>query len=174
MSELVDKIFVIDNNQVTVSVDCLLIPQLKAVVDKYDDHIQALTYCAYMVSPQSPYSDLEKDLKEETLLSDYPGSYKVTDIEICQAIDKLEDLYPSTTTNYFKSTKILVDKLGVYSRTVIIDDSRETGNIQHVLKIVEKCGKTISEFRILEAAKNEELKTRGNHQLGYDQIKQRL
>jgi hypothetical protein len=57
----------------------------------------------------------------------------------------------------------------LYSRTVIIDDSRETGNIQHVLKIVEKCGNTIEQFRKLEKAKDEELRARGDRDIGYDQ-----
>lgn len=165
---MIDKIFEVENSAIVLSPHCLLIPELKAIVDKYEDYFNALAYCAYMTSPKSPYSDLEGDLREETLINDYPGDYKLTDIEICQAIDKLELLYPSTTINYFKSTQILVNKLALYSRTVTIDDSKETGNIQHVLKIVEKCGNTINQFRQLEKAKDDELKTVGNHDLAYD------
>lgn len=166
---MIDKIFTIENSEITISSNTLLIPELKAIVDKYNDASKALAYCAFLVSPSSPYSDLEQEEREKILLVDYAGDFKPTDKEICDAIIKLELLYPSTTVNYFKSTQILVNKLALYSRTVIIDDSRETGNIQHVLKIVEKCGNTIEQFRKLEKAKDEELRARGDRDIGYDQ-----
>ena len=166
---MIDKIFTIESQQIVITPDCLLIPELKAVVDNYKDNIAALSYCAYLVSPKSPYSDLDKDSKEEVLLKDYPGDYNVTDEIICRAIDKLELLYTSTTINYFNSIKILVDNVALYARTALIDDSKETGNIQHLLKMMDKCGTHIEQFRKLEEAKDSELKTRGNHILAYDQ-----
>lgn len=165
-----DRIFDIQDKTVLINENVLLIPELKALVDKYEQPVLALAYCYYMTSPSSPYSEYEEDLKEEMLLADYKGDYNKTDLEIANAINKLTEMYKTTVVNYYLSIKKLVDKLATYASTVLVDDSKETGNIQHVLKMVKECGAVITQFKKLEKEKDEELlKTRGNRKLAYDQ-----
>jgi len=165
-----DRIFTIENNQVVINENCLLIPELKAVVDNYEKPVPALAYVYYMTSIVNPYSELDKDFKQEQILKDYPGDYKPTDEIIIKALDKCDMLYEKAIIKYYESIKGLIYKLQKYNDTVIIDDSKETGNIQHVLKMVEKCGQVIIQFKKAEKERDQELlKTRGNHELAYDQ-----
>lgn len=166
-----DKIFEIVNNNVILNENTLLIPELAIIKTTYpDDYLAAYTYIHYMSTPLSPYEDLEEDERKFEIKKDYPGSYNATDKVIVEAIRKCKFLYKSTTENFWEACKKGVEKLTVYMNGVIINDSKEDGNIQHVRGILKECGKTIKEFEVLEKARQDKVnRLRGSNKLGYDQ-----
>ena len=167
---MTDRIFEIDNFQVVINQDILLIPWLKAVHDKYKDNIQALSYCKYMAEPTGVYSDFDEVTKEEKIYQDFPGDYKVTDKEICEAIAKLKECYMSTTVAYFEANKAMVHKLTAYLLATEIDDSKE-GNMAHIRGLLKECKNTIKDFNAAEKEIQEEIRTVGDKEIAYDQIK---
>lgn len=161
-------IFEIVNGKVVINENVLLIPSLKRVKDKYKQPIQALTYLYYMTYPNSPYRNIPEIDKSDKIVKDFPGDYSPLDIEITEALSWLEEHYLTPTRRFYLSNKVAIEKLGQYLEAVILDDSKETGNISHVLRMVEKCGKVIEEFKKLEKQHDEEMKKRTNTRIAYD------
>jgi hypothetical protein len=98
---MIPKFFDIANNRVVLNHNCLSIPELKALVDKYEDPLPAFNYIHYMVDPQSPYANLSDELREETLLKDFPGEYTLEDEEMIAALDKIKMLYITPSYQYY-------------------------------------------------------------------------
>lgn len=162
-------IFEIVNKNVVVNENVLLVPCLKRVYEKYKDPIQALSYLYFMTYPNSPYRNVPEIDKSDRISKEYPGDYSPLDKEITEALSWLEEHYTSPTRRFYLSNKTAIEKLGQYLDGVILDDSKETGNITHVLRMVEKCGKVIEEFKKLEKQHDEEMrKTRTNTKIAYD------
>lgn len=164
------KIFDIENGRVIINPHCLLIPELKALRENYEG-IEVFCYVAFLFKEtiDNPYGNLEKDIRKEVLLKDFPGAYRPSDELVCKAIDKLQDLYETPITKYFKQVRGLLEKVGNYAATVIIDDGKE-GNMTHVLKIIKEVGMVAKQFADAEKVKLEdELKGKGGKALAYDQ-----
>lgn len=165
-----DRIFDIENGKVVISKNTLLIPWLNVIVEKYKSNINALCYVKYFTDIVGPYSDFSDEVKTSELLKDFPGDYNITDIEITEAIEKLQLRWKNETTlRHFNSVRRLVNKFSDYADSVILDDGKETNNITSAKSIVKDCLKTIKDFRNMEKIVQEEiLKTRGNKEVAYD------
>lgn len=166
-----DKIFDIVSNKVVVNENVLLIPWLKAIKDKYSDYMNALSYCHYFTDPHSPYYTYEETVRQEKLLQDYPGDYKVTDKEITDALNELYNIRIkyNTIVRHWESCKNLLDKFSDYADSVILDDSKE-GNMAHAQRILDKLDKNMENFRKATKAMEEEVnKKRGSQNTGYDE-----
>lgn len=162
-------IFEIRDGKVVINENVLLIPRLKAVHEAYEDNIQALSYCHFMTHPASPYRNDDEEFQSELIYKEFPGTYKPVDKVICQAIEWLEARNLTTTRKFYIANKKLVEKLSAYAETVILDDSKDTGNIAHAMRLIEKCGKIIDEFRKLEKRHDEDMrKSRTNAKIAYD------
>ena len=165
------EIFTIKNNAVQLNLNCLTVPELKAVYEKYpDDYLNVFNYLRFMCDPKSPYMDFEAVDKENKLRPMLKGVPEI-DLEIQDALNALEEIYNSSTTlRFFKNAKRMIDELGNYLGTARIDDSKETGNIQHVLRAAKEIPVIIKNFKESEKAYAEEAKkARGNAKISYDQ-----
>ena len=161
------EVFDIKDGKVIVNPNVLLIPELNLVYEAYGTPALAYLYYRTSVSIKNPYRHLPEEEKDLTLTRDFPGSYKVTDELICNALIKLESFEP-TIVRYYKSIKHLVDRLSNWANTVVIDDSKE-GNMNYILKMIEKIGTVTDNFQKAEKAVVEmEQKTRGNQKIAYD------
>lgn len=164
------KIFDIENGRVIINPNCLLIPELKALRENYEG-IEVFCYVGFMADPaiENPYGNLEEEIRKEVLLKDFSGDYKPSDELVCKAINKLQELFETPITKYFKQVRGLLEKVGNYAATVIIDDGKE-GNMGHVLKIIKEVGMVAKQFADAEKVKLEnELKGKGGKALAYDQ-----
>jgi hypothetical protein len=171
---MIPKIFDISDKKVVINHNCLSIPELKAIVDKYEDPIPALNFLHYKFDPQSPYANMGEEQKEEVLLNDFPGDYTLEDPEILAAIEKLETMHVTPTYRYYLDNKILLEKLGKFARDTPITSGRD-GNASVLQAQIKSVGKTIQEFKQLEKIVLQELsegkgRTRGDKKLAYDQL----
>lgn len=167
------KIFDVINGQVVINHNCLSIPELKAVHDKYQDPIPAFNYLHFMFDPESPYANIEEQEKEETLLRDFPGEYTLEDEEMINAVKKMEELLVTPTYRYYLDNKTLLEKLGKFARETPITTGRD-GNLSALSMQVKSVGKTIMEFKQLEKFVLQEIKegrgrARGGKKIAYDQ-----
>jgi len=163
------KIFDINEGKITINENCLLIPELKEIVDTYEDPIPPLCFIHYMTDPLGPYGNLNPMDREQTLLEDYPGDYTVDDDPLCKALDKLSKLYETPTRKLLRQAKVGLNTLGNYLERAIITDGKDSNSVsfQSALKSI---GKISQEFRALEQEVEEELKVRGSANLGYDEL----
>jgi len=170
---MIPDIFDIDNGKVVINVNCLLLPELKAVHDAYEDPIPALCFLHYKYAPKGPYCNTPEEDLEDVLLMDFPGEYTLEDPEIRNAINKLDALYITPTYRYYLDNKILLEKLGSFARSATITTGRD-GNLSALGMQIKSVGKTIQEFKSLEKTVLEELnelagRNRGGKKLAYDQ-----
>jgi hypothetical protein len=167
------RIFDIQNGKVIVNINCLLVPELKAVHDEYEDPIPALSFLHYYFDHTGPYANLPENIKEETLLNDFVGDYTLEDEVMQAALKKLELLFMTPTYRYYLDNKILLEKLGTFARNTPITTGRD-GNLAALAMQVKSVGKTIQEFKQLEKIVLQELnessnRIRGDKKLAYDQ-----
>lgn len=170
---MIPDIFDIEKNKVIINANCLLIPELKAVYEKYKNPIPAFSYLYYRYSPKSAYINVPEEEKDDIIMEDFPGEYTLEDDVMINASKKLKTLYITPTYQYYLDNKMLLEKLGKFARDANITTGRD-GNIGAFISQVRNVGKTISEFKILEKVVLQELsetnnKIRGNKKLAYDQ-----
>lgn len=170
---MIPKFFDIANGRVVINHNCLSIPELKAITEKYEDPIPAFNYLYYKFEPTSPYANLPEEDKDEIILGDFPGDYTLEDPEIIAAIEKMELLYMTPTYRYYLDNKFLLEKLGKFAREQPITSGRD-GNFAGMQSQIKGVGKTTLEFKQLEKIVQQELsegkgRTRGDKKLAYDQ-----
>lgn len=166
------SIFEIVNGKIIVNQHCLMIPELKAVIDFYEDPLPALAYLYYRYDPASTYLNTPEDEREEIIMIDFPGEYTTEDEVLIEASSKLEKLYMTPTKRYYLDNKILLEKLGAFGRDNEISTGRD-GNYASMLSQIKSVGKTIEEFKLLEKIVEQEAeelssKVRGGKKLAYD------
>lgn len=170
---MVPNIFDVSEGKVVVNPECLLIPELKAVVEAYSDPIPALAFLKFKYDIKGPYCNVPEEDKEEILLADFPGEYTLEDDAMVKAMDKLDMLTTSSSVRYYLDNKILMEKLGKFARTAPITTGRD-GNLTALANQLKFCGKAINEFKQLERVVQQELdefksKVRGQKRKAYDQ-----
>jgi hypothetical protein len=170
---MIPDIFDIENGRVVLTPVCFLMPELKAITEAYTDPIPAFSYLNFKFAVKGPYANTPEADLDEVLLTDYPGEYTLEDDVMIKAVEKLTELYITTTIQYYRDNKGLLEKLGEYARLTPVTSGRD-GNISALMAQVKSVGKTITEFKILEKTVLEELadakgRVRGNKTLAYDQ-----
>ena len=170
---MIPDIFDIENGHLVINTNCLLLPELKAIHDKYKDPIPAFSFLHYLYYPKGPYCNVPEEDKEEILLQDFPGEYSLEDPEMINAMNKFDLLCISPSYRYYLDTKCLMEKLAKYGRDNPITTGRD-GNQSAMNMQVKNAGKTFIDFIAFEKLVQEEIdeyksRVRGNKNLGYDQ-----
>jgi hypothetical protein len=170
---MIPDIFDVVNGAVAINPNCLLMPELKAVHDFYEDPIPAFSFLYYKFDPKGPYCNVPEEDKDEILLDDFPGDYTLEDDVMITAIEKLSSLVMSPTYRYYLDNKKLIEKLGKFAKDQPITAGRD-GNINAMVAMIRNVGKTISEFKQLEKIVQQELdehraRVRGDRRKAYDQ-----
>jgi len=169
---MIPEIFDIDNGHIVINPTCLLIPELKAVHDFYENAIPAFSFLHFLYSPRGAYCNVPETDKEEILLADFPGVYTLEDDVMRLAMTKLELLTMSPTYRYYLANKSLMEKMGTFARTQPITAGRD-GSATVLQSLLKSVGKTITEFKELEKIVQQEQdefksRARGNKRIAYD------
>lgn len=164
------KIFDIEDNKVIINHNCLLIPEFKALIDKYEDPTAALAYVHFMTDPTSAYADVPERDKQQIISDDVGGDFGLEDEEIENALKKAHLLYTSPTRGFFLNAKAGLEKLGRYLNETEITEGRD-GNFASYQMAYTRIGKMIQEFKTLEKEyQNEQAsQNRGGHESSYDE-----
>lgn len=170
---MIPDLFDIEDNHVVLNHTCLSIPELKAIVDKYEDPIPAFNFLHFLFAPKGAYCNVPEEDKESILLDDFPGEYTLEDEVMIAAIEKLSSLLVSPTYRFYLDNKILLEKLGKFAREQPITAGRD-GNFAGMQSLIKAVGKTTQEFKQLEKIVQQELdenktRVRGDKRKAYDQ-----
>lgn len=164
------KLLDLENDRVVPNMECMTIPELKAVIREYKDPIPALCYLFYKCTPNAAYSHLSEEDKELVLLQDYAGGYSLEDPVMIKAEEKLNLLMLTPTRKYYLNAKKGLDRMGEYLATSEITSGLH-GNISAFNNALSKCGQTMEQFKKLEKIYEDETKAdiRGNKAIAYDE-----
>lgn len=163
------RIFDVIEDKVRINENCVLIPELKKIMDAYTDPVAALTYVYFMTAPDSPYANVSEEERQQVVSEDVQGEFGLEDECIIEAIEKVGKLYETPTMRYYNAIRKSLDMTssqlaGISALTFGTKD----GNAEMIYKMQSNAGKLIEQFKKLEKIKDEELKTvlRGKAQSG--------
>lgn len=162
------RIFEVVDGKLIINDQCLRIPELKAVVEKYKDPTAALSYVDHMTAPDSAYMNLSEEEKQEVISEDVGGDFGLEDEEILKAIDKLNKLYETPTMRYYEAIRKSLDITSAQLSAVTQLTYGKDGNAEIIDKMQMNAGKKIEAFKKLEKIKDDEIKValRGKAQSG--------
>lgn len=166
------NIFEVENGKVVINPEVLLIPELRAVKEFYEDPIPPFAFLYHYYKQDGAYCNIPEEEKEELILRDNPGDYTLEDDVLITARKKIALLTMTPTYRYYLDQKVLLEKLGAFSRTAAITAGKD-GNINALSAQIRSTSKIINEFKNLEKIVQEEFKssskTKGNKKVAYDQ-----
>ncbi len=163
------KIFDINEGNIVINENCLLIPELKVIMDTYENPIPVLGYVHFMSDPKSPYANLPPDQKEEFILNDYAGDYTTDDEPVYKAVEKIQKLYETPSMRLRRRALVAAENLGQYMEGAQISEGRDA-NLPGLLNALKSIRKINQELRGFERDVEDELRIRGSGNIGYDEI----
>ncbi len=162
-------IFDITEGHVVINENCLLIPELKKIIDTYEDPIPVLGFLHFSTDPKSPYGNLPEEEREEMILADYPGDYTTDDEPVYKAVEKLKKLYETPSMRGRRKALVAYDNLMDYMEKASITEGRDA-NLPGILNTLKSIRGINKELRAFEQDVEEELKVRGQGNVGYDEL----
>lgn len=163
------KIFDINEGIVAINVNCLLIPELKAIYDHYEDPIPVLGYVHFMTDPRSPYGNLPDEEKEARILEDYDSDYTPDDEPVYKAVEKMKKLYETPSMRGRRRALNAFDNLSLYIEKASITEGKDS-NLTGIVNTLKSMRTINKELRALEQDVEEELRIRGQGAIGYDEL----
>lgn len=153
------RIFDVEDGKVKINDNCILIPELKIIVDTYKDPISALGYVYYMTAPDSPYTNVPEQDKQQMVSEDIGGEFGFEDEVILKALEKLKTLYETPTGRYYEAIRRSLDITSEQLANITQLTYGKDGNADIVDRMQMNAGKKIEQFKKLEKIRDEELKT---------------
>ena len=143
------------------------IPEIRKIVEGYENYMPIIKYCYYMTVPDSPFANLEEDEKKQTILESLDANFSLDDENIEKLIERLEKLYETPTMRLYKALRISMDAVANYLSEAQIDGAKD-GNLESVRQYQQNIGKIHESFKKLEKAAEDEFKValRGKQKRG--------
>lgn len=168
---MIPRILEYEDRRVKVTAYAYAIPEIKALIDKYDMNVEPyLAYVHAMSAPDSPYNNIPDSEKKEAAIYDIQdtlGEFDYDDPLIQVALDKFEKLYTSTTKVYYDALKISIERMAAYVKTAEINPGKD-GNLSELHRMHKEAAMTIRNFKDIEKQVDEELKVKmkGKNEMG--------
>lgn len=156
-----------------INTNCLLIPELKAIVDNYPGRaISVLSYIAFLTDPDSPYENYPADRIEAALKKDFPGDYDPKSAVVQAAITKLKEVFIELPEDrLYQGAKIATDNLATYLRNEsgTVKDPKAAKSLAETLKMVNAVSESLGGARTRRNTARAEVSARGGSRIAYDQ-----
>lgn len=169
---MMPKILEYEDGRVKVTAEAYAIPEIKALIDKYD--MQAEPYLSYiysMTAPDSPYINLPDSDRSDTIIYDIVntlGEFHYSDPLIQNALDKLKSLYVTPLSLLADELAEELHRMRKELRNTPIEMSGENENFRSRMYLLEKIEKISSNYTKIRKQADEEQSpdTRGDHEVG--------
>lgn len=169
---MITDLFTVENGKVKPSLHCLLIPEFKQIIDKYEKRsTDMLAYAFYYACPFksiNPYADYSDDEKEDILKKKFVVFPDNPDVLL--AIEAMRGMYVTASYRYYQKNKKNLEDIMDYIDSSIIFDS---DSLTQRIKIAEKCNKIKAEFDEMEKnveAERGKMKTKANRTTGKGEL----
>lgn len=164
------RIFTIEDDKLKINENCFLIPELKAVIEEFEDPIPAFTYIDGMTWPESPYANLEDSERQEMVSADAGGDFELDDPIIESAVEKCKKLYETPIQSYYEGQKNSMWVMGKMLKNLTEASLTfgKDGNGDTIFRMQKEAGKVMDQFLKLEKLWKEQLgqKMRGSSEMG--------
>jgi len=165
------RILEYEDNRVKVTAEAYAIPEIKALLDKYD--MKAEPYLAYvhaMTAVDSPYINIHDEEKQESVVYDIQatlGEFEFKDPLLENAIERLNSLYTSPMV----ALALELDQELHRIRKLLKDTPLtigEGGNFKDRKDLMKDIDKIATSYNKVKEAADKELKaaTKGDHEVG--------
>lgn len=176
---MITKIFNIEQGKVTPTTHCYILPELKEVIDNYqDNYVNVLAYCFYMACPyksENPYADFGEEEKKTRLIKDFKIKFDTNNVVINAAISRLKDDYGTLMTRYLEGIRHSYVLTTEYLTSLSVISDGKTGNLSQIQTIQSKAGEAMRSYAELEHQVEEEkernkTKNRANSKTGHGEL----
>ena len=167
------KIFDVQGRVVVINTNCLLVPELKAVVDEYPDcYLNVLSFIHFLTDPDSPYDRVPEDKKEGQLKKDYPGKYSSSDTTVRDAIEKVREIFMELPEDrIYRAAKVAAGNaeraLELLSEN--LTELKDVDTVMKILKQIQSVSESLGQTRHLRDSARQNQKARGNVKIASDQ-----
>lgn len=165
---MLPKIIDYEDGRVKVTVEAYTIPQLKALIDKYDMDVEPyLAYVHLMCYPTSPYRNLPREEKKEEVvynIQDTIGDFDPEEELLGPALEKMEEYCSTPLSLTVDELEQELHRLRMYMRTNPITDENLRARTAY-MKDIDNVASAYAKVKE-QADKELEIKMRGKSQLG--------
>lgn len=170
---MIPRIFEVseDKTRLKITPECYTIPELKAIMDKFD--MQAEPYLLYVynhVHPEAPYINIPYYEKEENIVYDIVnvfGDFDTDEPLLKKAINGLQKKFSTVIQRTKISAENALDKLNRYFDTHEVEQGLD-GNLSQFQSNLKNLASVVESFLSVQKRADEELKTKmkGNNEIG--------
>lgn len=168
---MIPRLLEYEDGMVKVTAEAYCIPEIKAILDKYD--MEAEPYLAYingMSSPVSPYINIPIEERKESIIFDVNQVFQEFDYEdplVEKAIERIRSFYTSTVVLVAEELGEEIHRFRLEMKNVPLK-SGEGGNFKERVSLAEKIEKILSTYGKAREAADKEItaKMKGSAQLG--------
>jgi hypothetical protein len=160
-----------EDGRVKVTAEAFAIPEIKALLDKYDMKAEPyLSYVYAMAAPDSPYCNIPNEEKVESVVYDIKatlGEFDYEDELVEVAIEKLRRLYASPEVLLAEELAEELHRLRKYLRDTPIQDGAE-GNLSDRRAILKEIAQYATNYAKVRKQADDQLRvaTKGDHEVG--------
>lgn len=156
-----------EQKNIIITEHAMDVPEIRYIVENYQDYMPIIKYCYYMTVPDSPFANLEEEEKEEAIMESLGASFSLDDERIDALIEKLKKLYITPTSRLYQALRKSIDNIAQYLETTEIEGGRD-GNLEQIRQYQQNIGKIHESFKKLEKAAEDEFKValRGKQKRG--------
>lgn len=159
------KILDYDQGRIFITVESLMIPELKAIIDKHGE-TEAIPYLGYvhlMTWLQSPYRNYELDEKKDQVIYDVVntmGEFDIDDELLEPAVIKLDRMNSTALLMFFLEVEQELHRMRIYLKNNPIADGKE-GNLADRFRILKEAGTITASYNKTKISAEEEMKVKG-------------
>lgn len=166
------RILEYEDRRVKVTAEAFAIPEIKAILDKYDMKAEPyLSYIHAMSAIDSPYINIPNEEKQEAVLYDVQdtlGEFNWEDPMVDKAIDKLKMLYQGPMVALALELEQELHRFRKKLKDTPLTMGGEDSNFKDRKDLMKEIGKMASEYSKVKEMAEKELKvaTKGDHEVG--------
>lgn len=163
------KIFDYEEGQILLTPECLMIPEVKKIIDKYgeNDCKPYLAFAHLMTWINSPYRNYDVDEKKDLVVFDVlntVGEFDPEDPLLDPCIEKLSEMNTTPLTLFFMDIEQELHRMRKY----LGNNEISSENIDTRFRILKEAGTVTASYNKTKAAAEDEakIKGRGKAQIG--------
>lgn len=156
------KIFEYEDGQIFITPECLMIPEVKAIFDKFgkDDCKPYLAFVHLMSWINSPYRNYDNEEKKDLIVFDVLNTVGEFDPEeplIEPCIKKLVEMNTTPLTSFFTDVEQELHRMRKY----LANNEISAENVDTRFRILKEAGSITASYNKTKAAAEEEVKIKG-------------
>lgn len=164
---MIPKILEYEDRRVKVTAQAYAIPELKAIIDKYDNPEPYLSYIHAMVAVDSPYTNIPAEEKNEAVIYDTIatlGEFDSEDELLTKAIESLAIKYETPMISLAKELENELHRFRMLIKTtpLTLENFRDR---KELMKDIEKISTSYEKVK-KQAIEELQAATKGDHELG--------